>query len=232
MVQRNSKWQWLSFPWTVRDILRARTIPMAGSAPSFTRIRQGTARTSPDTGPPLSTELTTNVKRGFCRADAILLQSMIQGLIRVLVPLVAATLLQAAAVEPLVGTWKLTSQSVNGQKADSEDLTLRVYPAGDGYEFAYSTPVNGIHLVSMKFKSVQFDGRTGSVEDVRGRTLGTVRVSKTAASQYDAVIEGPNRPKATAKMSVSSDGNTLTSDSSATGSAKGDSHVVQIFSRR
>lgn len=144
--------------------------------------------------------------------------------------LVAVAIAQAFAAEPLLGIWKLTSQTVDGHKVESEDLTLRVYPAGDGFEFAYSTPVNGIHLVSLKFASVHLNGAPAIVEDGRGNKLGTVTITKTGASQYKAIIEGPNRPKALGRMTVSGDGKTLTSESMAA-DEKGPK-AIQLFSRQ
>ena len=122
--------------------------------------------------------------------------------------------------------------TVNGQKVDAENMTLRIYTAGDGLEFAYSMPVNGIHLVSLKFTSVHLDGREGSVEDVRGKKVGTVRITKVSPSEYKAVIEGSNRPRAVGKMSLSPDNKTLTSESDTAANGNGASHAVQVFSRR
>jgi hypothetical protein len=130
---------------------------------------------------------------------------------------------QAAATEPLVGTWTLSNQTVNGQKVQQEELTLRIYPAGDALEFAFSTPVNGVHLVGLKFTAVHVDGKPGSVEDVRGKKIGDVKVTRVAPLAYQAVLEGPNRPKAVSKMTVSADEKTLTSESG---------REIQVFSRR
>ncbi|MGC2657065.1 MAG: hypothetical protein WA324_03735, partial [Bryobacteraceae bacterium] len=68
---------------------------------------------------------------------------------------------QAAGPEPLVGTWTLSSQTTNGQKAEGEEMTLRIYPVGDALEFAFSVPINGVHMVGMKFTSVHLDGKPG-----------------------------------------------------------------------
>ncbi len=156
---------------------------------------------------------------------------MLQRILSQVFVLVIIAVAQAVAAEPLIGTWTLSSQMVNGQKVDGESMTLRIYPVGDGLEFAYSMPVNGIHLVSLKFTSVHLDGTAGSVQDVRGNKMGTVKVTKVAPLEYKAVIEGPNRPKATGKMSISQDNKTLTSESDTAESGKGLSHAVQVFSR-
>ncbi len=141
-------------------------------------------------------------------------------------------LAQAATVEHLIGTWTLSSQTIDGRKVDIEPLTLRIYPAGDAFEFAYSTPINGIHLVSMKFIGVHLNGEAGTVQDVKGQKMGTVRVSKVGPLSYKAVIEGANRPKAEGKMTISADDQTLTSESDTTAGGKGVTHAVQVFSRR
>jgi hypothetical protein len=140
-----------------------------------------------------------------------------------LLPLVVLVL-QAAATEPLVGTWTLSSQTAKGQKAgDDDQMTLRVYPVGDGLEFAFSVPVNGVHMVGLKFTAVHLDGKPGSIEDVRGKKIGDVKVTKLGRLEYKAVLEGPNRPTTESKMTVSADEKTLTSESGG---------KVQVFSRR
>ena len=57
----------------------------------------------------------------------------------------------AWAAEPLLGTWRLDSQEVNGQKSNSEPLTLKVTQAGDKLAFAFSVPVNNVYFVSMTY---------------------------------------------------------------------------------
>ena len=156
---------------------------------------------------------------------------------RVPAPLVRTALLLLLTVaglwasEPLVATWKLTSQTINGQKITTDELTLRIYISGDGLEFAYSVPVNGVHLVSTRFTSVHLDGREADVRDVQGKKVGTVKISKSGASEYKAVMEGPNRPTASAKMTVSSDGKTLTSESLAKVPGRGETKTLQTFAR-
>ena len=137
----------------------------------------------------------------------------------------------ASAAEPLVGTWKLSSQVIDGRKVDAEPVTLRVYPAGGALEFAYSMPVNGVHLVSLKFTSVHLDGSEGAVENVQGKKVGTVKITRTRPLAYQAVIEGVNRPKAVGKMTISPDRQTLTSESDSTVPGKGATHAVQVFTR-
>jgi len=133
----------------------------------------------------------------------------------------------AAESEPLLGTWKLVSQVVNGQKTDSDPLMLRIYKSGDALEFAYSVPVNNIFFVSTTFTSVHLDGSESDVKDARGKKVGTVKITKSGPSEYKAVIQGPNRPTASSKLTVSPDGKTLTSES-----GSGTATAVQVFSRQ
>jgi hypothetical protein len=141
----------------------------------------------------------------------------------------------AFPAEPIVGTWKLESQQINSQKGDFEQMTLRVYSTGDSFEFAYSVPVNGIHIVSARFVKVHFDGSEAEVEDVRNNKVGTVKISKVATTktgtQYKTVISGPSRPTAEGTLTVSADGKKLTAESTATLPGKGASSSVQTFTR-
>lgn len=148
----------------------------------------------------------------------------------VLLLLIVSSQLRAAD-EPLIGTWKLTSQVVNGQKINTEDLTLRIFKSGDGLEFAYSVPINNVHFVSARFTSVHLDGSSSDVKDAQGNKVGTVKITKAGSSEYKAVIEGPNRPTASAKMTISADGKTLTSESTANVPGKGATTTLQTFAR-
>jgi hypothetical protein len=141
----------------------------------------------------------------------------------------------AFAAEPIVGTWKLESQQINGQKGDFEEMTLRVYPTGDSFEFAYSVPVNKIHIVSQRFVKVHFDGADADVLDVKNNKVGTVKITKGSTTktgtQYKTVISGANHPTAEATLTVSADGKKLTAESAANVPGKGPQSSVQTFSR-
>lgn len=142
---------------------------------------------------------------------------------------IAVTLaaLPAYAAEPIVGRWVLTSQEVNGQKTTPQELMLRVAPAGDAYEFAYSTPRNNkVQFVSLRFV-VRLEGREADVTDGNGGKIGDVRITKAGPSLYRMVLEGPDRPTASGTIIVSADGRTLKSESDA-----GAVHTVQIFTRQ
>lgn len=139
---------------------------------------------------------------------------------------------QLWAAEPLLGTWKMTSQLVDGQKTDPDPVTLRVIESGGALEFDYSVPVNNVNFVGTKFTSVRLDGSEGEIRNSHGDKIGTVKITKLGPSQYKAVIEGPSRPAATGKITISPDGKILTSDSEATTAGEHSTRAVQVFARR
>ena len=141
------------------------------------------------------------------------------------------TLAQARAAEPLAGTWLLKSQEVAGQKNQPESLTLRIFKSGNGFEFAYSVPVNNIQFVSMQFTS-RLDGTDADVKDAQGNKVGSIKINHTGPSEYSVKLEGANRPTATGKMTVSADGKTLTSESESNVPGRGPVHTLQVFARQ
>jgi hypothetical protein len=130
-----------------------------------------------------------------------------------------------------VGRWLLKSQQVSGQETAGRPLTLEIRPAGDAFEFEYSTPLNASKAVSLRFVA-RFDGSPSEVKDALGRKIGTARVMRGKELQYAVILEGPNRPTASGTMKLSSDRKTLVceSDSAAAGGAK--THTVQVFARQ
>jgi hypothetical protein len=137
-----------------------------------------------------------------------------------------------AATEPLLGTWRLDSQEVNGQKSNPEPLTLKISQAGDKLAFAFSVPVNNVYFVSMSY-TVKLDGSEAEVKNAHGDKVGSVQMSPAGASQYKLVLKGPNRPDSSGKLRVSQDGKTLTSeqDTVQAGPSGRSVHSKQIFSR-
>ena len=150
-------------------------------------------------------------------------------IVLILATLVLAFIASAGAAEPIVGTWQLDHQEFNGQKKETEPVTLRVTPEGDKYLFAFSVPINNIDFVSMTY-TAKFDGSETEVKNARGVKVGTVQVTTASPSHYKLVLKGDNRPESTATLTVSPDGNTLTSDS-VTAQNGHPSHLVQSFSR-
>jgi hypothetical protein len=137
-----------------------------------------------------------------------------------------------AAPEPLVGTWRLDSQEVNGQKRNSEPLTLKIAETGDKLAFAFSVPVNNVYFVSMTY-TVKLDGAEADVKNSSGEKVGTVQLTPAGPSQYKITLKGPNRPDSSGKLTVSADGKTLTSEQDTTqaGPSGRATHSRQIFSR-
>lgn len=156
---------------------------------------------------------------------------MKQALVVYLAVVLAATAIYAAPL-PLVGTWRLDSQEVNGQKSNAEPLTLRVTQSGDKLDFAFSVPVNNVYFVSMSY-AVKLDGSEAEVKNANGEKIGTVQILPAGPSQYRVTLKGPNRPDSSGKLTVSADGKTLTSEQdTAPGGPSGRSiHSKQLFSR-
>ena len=149
-----------------------------------------------------------------------------------IVAFLAFSSLSAHAAEPLSGRWRLISQEVAGQKTAIEQLILRVNPAGQKLEFAYSVPVNDIQFVSLRF-SAPLDGTESDVTNSDNRKIGTVKVTKLGGSSYKIVLQGHDRPTASGTMTVSSDGKTLKSESESSVSGRPTVvRTVQIFSRQ
>jgi hypothetical protein len=154
---------------------------------------------------------------------------------RALVMPAALVLLAAgayAAQEPVVGTWRLDRQEVNGAQINSEPLTMKVSQAGDKLSFAFSVPVNNVYFVSMTY-TVKLDGSEAEVDNSRGEKIGTIQMTPGGPSQYKMILKGPNRPDSTGKLTVSSDGKTLTSESDTAQAGQGGRsiHSKQFFSR-
>lgn len=144
----------------------------------------------------------------------------------------AAVLLTAtayAAPEPLIGTWRLESQEVNGQKTNSEALTLKVSQAGDKLAFAFSVPVNNVYFVSMTY-AAKLDGSEADVKNAQGEKIGTIQLSPGGPSQYKLLLKGPNRPDSSGKLTISPDGKTLTSEADTMQAGRA-VHSKQFFSR-
>ena len=152
-----------------------------------------------------------------------------------LVLLLAAIFLPAAvyaAPEPLIGTWRLDSQEVNGQKSNAEPLTLKVSESGDKLAFAFSVPVNNVYFVSMTY-TVKLDDSESDVKNAQGEKIGTIQMTPGGPSQYKLTLKGPNRPDSSGKLTVSSDGKALTSETDTVQGGQGarSMHSKQLFSR-
>jgi hypothetical protein len=124
-------------------------------------------------------------------------------------------LIAAPPPEPLVGTWRLQSQEINGEAVKFEPLTLKVTQSGDRLAFAFSVPVNDIYFVSMSY-TLRLDGTAADVTNGRGEKVGSIQMKSDGPSQYKLTLKGPNRPDSSGKLIVSSDGKSLTSEAEST----------------
>lgn len=149
-------------------------------------------------------------------------------------PIISAALLLLAAVvhaapEPLLGTWHLDRQEINGEKTNSEPLTLKISQAGDRLAFAFSVPVNSVYFVSMSY-TLKLDGSEAEVKNARGEKVGTIQMTSSGRSQYKMTLKGPNRPDSSGNLTVSPDGKTLTSEADSVQAGR-PVHSRQLFSR-
>jgi hypothetical protein len=127
----------------------------------------------------------------------------------------------ARGAEPLVGTWRLERQELNGDKSNFDPLTLRISQSGDKLAFAFSVPINNVHYLSMSY-SVRLDGTEGDVKNGQGEKLGAIKITKTGGGRYKFTLTGSNRPQTSGTLTVSPDGKHLTSESNG---------LIQVFTR-
>ena len=99
---------------------------------------------------------------------------------------IQATMAPAWAAEPLLGTWHLDRQEINGVETISEQLTLRVSQSGDKLVFAFSVPVNKVYFVSMTY-TAKPDGSEADVKNAQGEKVGTIQITSGGSSQYKFV---------------------------------------------
>jgi hypothetical protein len=155
---------------------------------------------------------------------------MMQRIMKYAVLLLCATL-HASAAEPIAGKWLLKSQQVAGQERTSRPLTLRITQAGDVLEFEYSVMVNQKQETSLRF-AARLDGTEAEVTDSTGRKMGTAKVSHFGPSQYLVMLQGPNRPTTSGRMTLSDNGKTLVSEADATAPGGAKTHTTQVFERQ
>jgi hypothetical protein len=152
---------------------------------------------------------------------------------RTLVVAVAAAIqlamVHAWAAEPLIGTWRLDRQEINGQKTNSGPLTLKITQTGDKLAFEFSVPVNQAYVVSMTY-TLKLDGSEADVKNAQGQKVGTIRMTSSAASEYKLILKGGDRPDSSGKLTVSPDGKTLTSEAGTIQSGRS-IHSKQLFLR-
>jgi hypothetical protein len=134
------------------------------------------------------------------------------------------------AADPLAGTWLLKHQEVGGNETDSNPLTLVITPSGNRLDFAFIVTVNNAPVVNLKFSS-PVDGSEVEVSAGDGKRIGTARVSRDGVA-YKILMEGSGRPAVTTRMTLSSDGKTLVSESDVEGPNVANVHTKLVFSRQ
>jgi hypothetical protein len=139
---------------------------------------------------------------------------------------VAASL---SAADPLIGTWRLQQQEVNGQKAEPDPMALQVSQAGDKFTFAFSVPINEIYFVTLSY-TLRLDGSEAEIKDANGQKIGIIHMTRGSAGQYKLVMKGPSRPDSQGTLTVAADGKTLTSESDASQAGRS-LHSKQTFAR-
>ncbi len=135
----------------------------------------------------------------------------------------------ARAAEPLVGLWRLQLQEINGQQGNAEPMALQISQAGDKLTFAFSVPMPDIYFVTTTY-TLRLDGSSANIVNGNDQVIGTIQMTRGIAGQYTLTMKGPNMPDAQGTLTVSADGKTLTSESTATRSGR-TVHSKQTFTR-
>ena len=154
---------------------------------------------------------------------------MKRALVVAVTAVIQAAAVHAWAAEPLLGTWRLDRQEVNGEKTDTRPLTLKVSQSGDKLEFAFSVPVNNVYQVSMSY-TLKLDGSEADIKNAQGEKVGSIQMTSGGASQYKLTLKAPNRPDSSGLLTVSPDGKTLTSEAGTMREGR-PMHSKQLFSR-
>ena len=133
------------------------------------------------------------------------------------------------ASEALVGIWRLERQEINGQTGDVDPIAFQVSESRDAYSFVFSVPIQDIYVVTLRY-TVRLDGSVADVKTGNGEKVGTIQMTRAAAGRYTIIMKGPARPDSRGTLTVSTDGQTLVSESDATQSGR-TIHSKQTFAR-
>jgi hypothetical protein len=136
----------------------------------------------------------------------------------------------AWAADPLVGTWLLTRQELNGDEAKAAPLQLTVYQIRESLSFAFASLVKDAFVTNMGYR-VLLDGTDADVKNANGDKVGTVKMTSPRPSQYAMQLSRPNQPSTTGTLTVSADAKTLTAE---TDTRQGERviHLKQIYARQ
>lgn len=119
-----------------------------------------------------------------------------------------------SAADPLVGTWRLQRQDVNGQESRVDPLVLQISEAGDALTFAFSVPMPEVYVVTATYTS-RLDGSSVDIMNGNNQAMGTVQITRGGTGRYLLTMKGPNRPDSQGALTLSADGKTLVSESTA-----------------
>jgi len=119
-----------------------------------------------------------------------------------------------SAADPLVGTWRLQRQEVNGQESRVDPLVLQISEAGDALTFAFSVPLPDVYMVTATY-TARLDGSSADIMNGSGQKMGSVQITRGGAGRYPLTMTGPDRPDSRGALTLSADGKTLVSESTA-----------------
>jgi len=141
------------------------------------------------------------------------------------------SVLCVSAAEPIVGTWHLDKQEVNGEKIEATlPMTMKVSEAGAKLDFSFSVLVKDVNTVNMTYE-VKLDGTEADVKDAQGQKLGTIEMASSGRAEYKLLLKRSNRLDTAGKLTVSPDGKTLISEADTLHAGK-TIHTIQQFSRQ
>lgn len=119
-----------------------------------------------------------------------------------------------SAADPLVGLWRLQKQEVNGQQTTVEGMVLQISEAGDTLTFAFSVPMPDVYFVTATY-TARLDGSSADIMNGNDQKMGTVQVTRGGTGRYLLTMKGANRPDSQGSLTLSADGKTLVSESTA-----------------
>lgn len=133
------------------------------------------------------------------------------------------------AAEPLVGLWRLQRQEINGTATEFEPLALQISQSGERLRFAFSVAMPDIYFVTTTY-TLRLDGSSADIKNGNDQKIGTIQMTRGGPRQYVLTMKGPNRPDSQGKLTISTDGKTLVSESDATQAGRS-VHSKQVFAR-
>jgi hypothetical protein len=146
-----------------------------------------------------------------------------------LLTLTLCALAPAWAAEPLVGTWQMISQTMNGSNVRPLPIAIKITQASaTSLTFTY---VSGREeQVKMAF-TVRLNGTAAPIINETGAQIGTARLTKSG-DKYELVLQRPGRPPEPGTLVLSDKNLILTCSSETMGPDRVATHIVQQFARQ